>query len=272
MEITKAIIPVAGFGTRMLPITKSIPKEMLPLGSKPTLAYIIEEAYNSGITDILLITSSYKKCIEDYFDKNFELETTLEQRNKVKELEIIKNIKPNLNIYFIRQGEPLGSGHAIKLAKSFVGTSPFAVMFGDDVMESEENPALKQLIELYKKTNSCIIGTQEVKKEDVSKYGIIEYSDKKAGRIKQIVEKPKMEETPSTTAGLGRYILTKEIFDYIDIVEPAKGEYQLPDAMHLMMKDNYPFYACKIKATYFDTGSKKGYFNAFNYFASKEIK
>ena len=163
-KITKAIIPVAGLGTRFLPITKSVPKEMLPIVDKPTLSYIIDECIESGITDILLITSPYKKVIEDYFDQSFELQHRLEQKDKIKELDLLNTKPENVNIYFIRQGEPKGSGHAIKLAKTFVGEDDFAVLYGDDLMKSEV-PALKQLIELHDKTLSNIIGALEVPKE-----------------------------------------------------------------------------------------------------------
>ena len=165
-KITKAVIPVAGLGTRFLPITKSVPKEMLPIVDKPTLSYIIDECINSGITDILLITSPYKKVIEDYFDQTYELERRLEEKAKIKELKTIQTKPSNVNIYFIRQGEPQGSGHAIKLAKTFVGNDSFAVLYGDDIMKSNSNiPALKQLINIHEKTNANVIGCLEVAKE-----------------------------------------------------------------------------------------------------------
>ena len=259
-KITKAIIPVAGMGTRFLPVTKSVPKEMLPIVDKPTLSYIVKEAIESGITDILLITSPYKKVIEDYFDRHYELENRMKVRGKLKELEILEDNLPKANIYFIRQGEPMGSGHAIKLAKSFVGNEPFAVMYGDDIMKSDI-PALKQLINIYEKYDCNVIGCLEVDRLLVSKYGIIEYENDK-GKIKTIIEKPSIEEAPSTTAGLGRYIVKPEIFSVLETLSKgACGEYQFTDAMKELM-NTQDFYACKLNATYYDTGSKIGYLKA----------
>ena len=173
-KIRKAVIPVAGMGTRFLPVTKAVPKEMLPIVDKPTLQYIVEECVKSGIEQILFITSPYKRNIEDHFDQSFELERRLEKTNKLKELELVQNISKMCQIYYIRQGEPLGSGHAIKLAKSFIGDEPFAVLYGDDLMEYE-TPVLKQLIDVYEKHDCNVIGVQEVDKNLVYKYGIIEF-------------------------------------------------------------------------------------------------
>ena len=184
-KVRKAVIPVAGMGTRFLPITKSVAKEMLPIVDKPTLSYIIDEAVESGITDILLITNPYKKIIEDYFDVNYELEKRMEEKGKKQELALLKNTKGKVNIYFIRQGEPLGSGHAIKLAKTFVGDEPFAVLYGDDIMKSK-TPALKQLINLYEEKDANIIGCLQVDKNLVYKYGIISFDDETTKKIKTI--------------------------------------------------------------------------------------
>ena len=260
-KVTKAVIPVAGMGTRFLPITKSVAKEMLPIIDKPTLAYIIDEAVASGITDILLITSPYKKIIEDYFDINYELEKRMEEKGKKDELKILSSIKGNVNIYFIRQGEPLGSGHAIKLAKTFIGSDPFAVLYGDDIMKSDV-PALKQLINIYEKYNANVIGCMEVNKDLVSRYGIISFDNEETNKIKTIIEKPKKEEAPSNVAGLGRYIVKPEIFDVLEKLSTGVGgEYQFTDAMKELMKDQ-DFYACIMDATYYDTGSKLGYLKA----------
>lgn len=260
-KITKAVIPVAGLGTRFLPITKSVPKEMLPIVDKPTLSYIIDECIDSGITDILLITSPYKKVIEDYFDQNYELEKRLVEREKLQELNYLNTKPKNVNIYFIRQGEPQGSGHAIKLAKTFVGNDSFAVLYGDDVMKSTI-PALKQLINLHEQTSANIIGCLEVKKELSSKYGMIKFQEKSTNQIATIIEKPKMEESPSSYAGLGRYIVSPQIFPILENLSKGVGnEYQFTDAMkELMTKES--FYACKLDATYYDTGSKLGYLQA----------
>ena len=258
-KVRKAVIPVAGMGTRFLPVTKSVPKEMLPIIDKPTLQYIVEECVNSGIEEILFITSPYKRNVEDHFDQSFELETRLERNNKLKELEIVKNISKMCKIYYIRQGEPLGSGHAIKLAKSFIGDEPFAVLYGDDIIKSDM-PALKQLIEVYEKYDANVIGIQEVDKNLVYKYGIIEFETE--NKIKSIIEKPSIEEAPSNFAGLGRYIVKPEIFDELDKLDKGKGnEYQFTDGM-LNLMNSQDFYACKFKGTYYDIGNQLGYLKA----------
>lgn len=258
-QIKKAVIPIAGLGTRFLPVTKSVAKEMLPIIDKPTLHYIVEECFESGIEEILFITSPYKKSVEDYFDQSFELESRLLKSGKIKQYEMIKNISKMGNIYFKRQGEPLGSGHAIKIAKSFVGDDDFAILFGDDLMKYE-TPVLKQLIDMYEKYDANIIGVQEVQHDLVYKYGIIEYGE--GDKIKSIVEKPKIEEAPSNIAGLGRYILKNEIFDELEnLTTSINGEYQLTDAMlSLMCKQD--FYACKFNGKYYDIGNQLGYIKA----------
>ena len=273
-KVRKAVIPVAGMGTRFLPITKSIPKEMLPIVDKPTIEYIVEECVNSGIEDILFITSSYKKSIEDYFDQNFEMQTRLiNNKSKLELLKSVENISSKVNMYFIRQGEPKGSGHAVKLARHFVGDEPFALLYGDDIIYSEKEPALKQLINLYEKTKgSNIIGVQEVKKEDVYKYGIVEFET--GYKIKTIIEKPSIEEAPSTCAGLGRYIVNPTIFDILDTLEiDERGEYQFTNAMKELMTTE-SFYACRYDGKYYDTGSKIGYLIANIEYGlkNKEIK
>ena len=258
-KIRKAVIPVAGMGTRFLPVTKSVPKEMLPIIDKPTLQYIVEECVESGIEEILFITSPYKRNIENHFDQSFELETRLEKNNKLKELEIVKNISKMCRIYYTRQGEPLGSGHAIKLAKSFIGNEPFAVLYGDDLMKAN-TPVLKQLIDVYEKYDCNVIGVQKVDKKLVYKYGIIDFEN--GDKIKSIVEKPSIDEAPSNFAGLGRYIVKPEIFDELDKLEKGKGnEYQFTDSMLNLMKKQ-DFYACKFKGTYFDIGNQLGYLKA----------
>jgi UTP--glucose-1-phosphate uridylyltransferase len=261
-KVKKAIIPVAGMGTRFLPITKSVPKEMLPIVDKPTIQYIVEEAIESGIEEILFITSPYKKCIEDHFDKNYELEDRLLKNNKTKELDLIKDISSKVKIFYIRQGEPKGSGHAIKLAKAFINNEPFAVMYGDDLMYSPNTPVLKQLIDMYDQYNANIIGVQEVDKNIVNRYGIIKYEDETTGKIETIIEKPSIDNAPSTSAGLGRYIVNSEIFNILEqLGQGANCEYQFTDAMMILM-NTQPFYACKFNGTYYDTGSKLGYLQA----------
>lgn len=258
-KIRKAVIPVAGMGTRFLPATKAVAKEMLPIVDKPTLQYIVEECVASGIEEILFITSPYKKIIEDHFDQSFELETRLEKNGKLKELEMVKNISKLCKIYYIRQGEPLGSGHAIKLAKSFIGDEPFAVLYGDDLMKYEI-PVLKQLIEVYEEKDCNVIGVQEIDRNLVYKYGVIEFEQ--GDKIKSIIEKPSIEEAPSNVVGLGRYIIKPEIFEELENLKPSKNnEYQFTDAMLNLMKKQ-DFYACKFDATYFDTGNQLGYIKA----------
>ena len=258
-KIKKAVIPIAGMGTRFLPVTKSVAKEMLPIIDKPTLQYIVEECVESGVEEILFITSPYKKNVEDHFDQSFELEKRLEKSGKTEQLGMVQNISKMCDIYYKRQGEPLGSGHAIKIAKAFVGDDDFAVLFGDDLMKYDV-PVLKQLIDMYEKYDANIIGAQEVSYDLVHKYGIMELGEN--NKINSIVEKPKVEEAPSNIAGLGRYILKNEIFDELENLSCGiNGEYQLTDAMLSLMKKQ-DFYACKFKGTYYDIGNQLGYIKA----------
>ena len=267
-SVRKCVIPVAGMGTRFLPGTKSIPKEMFPIIDKPAIQYIVEEAVNSGIEEILFITSSYKNSVIDHFDRNFELETRLEKSGKMDKLEVVRKISDLATFTYIRQGEPLGSGHAIKLAKNFVGDEPFAVMYGDDVM-MYDYPVLRQLIDVYEEKDCNVIGVQEIDPALAYKYGIIDYGNMNDGKIKTIIEKPKNEEAPSNHAGLGRYIVKPEIFDELEsLSKGAGGEYQFTDAMkNLMQKQD--FYACKFDGKYFDIGSQIGYLKANVEFALK---
>lgn len=259
-KVRKCVIPVAGMGTRFLPATKSIPKELFPIIDKPTLQYIVEEAVASGIEEIFFITSSYKNAIVDHFDRSYELENRLKESGKMDKLEIVKQVSELAKFTYIRQGEPNGSGHAINLARSFVGDEPFAVMFGDDLMKSDV-PVLKQLIDIYEEKDCNVIGVQEVDPKLVYKYGIIEY-DNNEGKIKTIVEKPSVEEAPSNHAGLGRYIVKPEIFDELDKLKRGVGnEYQFVDGMKELMKKQ-DFYACKFDGKYFDIGSQIGYLRA----------
>lgn len=259
-KIKKVIIPVAGLGTRFLPVTKTIPKEMLPIVDKPSLHYLIEEAVNSGIEEVLLITNSYKKTVEDYFDISYELESRLLKSNKISQLEMIKKISSLVKIYYTRQAEPLGTGHAILQAKSFIGNEPFAIMYGDNLIKNDI-PCLKQLIDVYEKYDCNVIGVQKVDPNSVYLYGMIAYKDEKSGKIKGIIEKPMIEKTPSYYAGLGRYILKPEIFDELEKIDKVNGEYLLTDAMLRLMKKQ-PFYDCKFKGTYYDIGNQFGYIKA----------
>lgn len=221
-KVRKAIIPAAGLGTRFLPATKAIAKEMLPIVDIPTIQYIIQEAVDSGIEEILIITNSNKHAMENHFDKNYELEERLKESGKLEQVKMIQDIADMANIYYIRQKEPKGLGHAVLCAKSFIGDEPFAVLLGDDVVVNKEGqPALKQLIDQYEQTSASVVGVQTVNKKDVSKYGIVEPSKSHPAKgrlvkLTDMVEKPAVEKAPSQLAVLGRYVLTPEIFELLE--------------------------------------------------------
>jgi UTP--glucose-1-phosphate uridylyltransferase len=271
-KIRKAVIPAAGYGTRFLPVTKSIAKEMLPIIDTPTIEYIVREAMESGITEFLIIVSSNKNAILDYFDRNYDLEHQLLEKNKLKELEQIRELPNKINIHFIRQHEQLGLGHAVLCAKEFVGNEPFALLLGDDVYVGNEEPALKQLINAYEKTNSSILGTLKVSDEDVSKYGICEPIDKNDGRLlklKSVIEKPSLDKAPSNLAIGGRYILTPTIFKYLENQTRGAGnEIQLTDSILRMMAEE-DVYSMEIDGRRYDIGSKLGFIDATIDFALK---
>lgn len=270
MNVKKAIIPAAGLGTRFLPATKAQPKEMLPIVDKPTIQYIIEEAVASGIEEILIITGRNKRAIEDHFDKSVELEQELEAHNKQELLTMVREISNMVNIHYIRQKEPKGLGHAISCAKTFVGKEPFAVMLGDDVVDSK-TPCLKQLIDCYKEYKTTILGVQEVPINDVSKYGIVKGMPIEDGvyKVKDLIEKPKVEEAPSNIAILGRYIITPQIFDILDNTVPGKGgEIQLTDALRVLIQ-NEAMYAYNFEGRRYDVGDKLGFLEATVEFALK---
>ena len=259
-KVKKAVIPVAGMGTRFLPITKGVSKELLPVVDKPSLQYIIEECVESGIEEIYLIVSDLKPDIKSYFSSNKKLEKFLKKREKFEQLELVKNISKLCKINYITQKEPLGSGHAVNLAYEYVKNEPFAVLYGDDLM-SYKYPVLKQLIDVYEKYDCNVIGTHEIDKNLISRYGIMEFDNKTTGKIRRIVEKPKLEEAPSNVAGLGRYILKPEIFKELNKIRLVNHEYQLTDAMTNLM--NYQdFYACNFNGKYYDIGNKLGYLKA----------
>ncbi|MBQ8086628.1 MAG: UTP--glucose-1-phosphate uridylyltransferase GalU [Lachnospiraceae bacterium] len=267
-EIRKAVIPAAGLGTRFLPATKAIPKEMLPLVDIPTIQYIVKEAVNSGIEEILVITNSNKHCMENHFDRSYELENRLLESDKQEEYNMICDIANMANIYYVRQKEPKGLGHAILCAKSFIGDEPFAVLLGDDVVENHDGkPALKQLIDAYNSVQASIVGVQTVPEDDVSKYGIVEPEKgedvlNRKVKLRSMVEKPKKEDAPSSMAVLGRYVLTPEIFDYLETQTPgAGGEIQLTDAIkNLMISQSV--YAYDFEGTRYDVGDKFGFIRA----------
>ena len=228
-RVRKAVIPAAGLGTRFLPATKAIPKEMLPIVDIPTVQYIVEEAVASGIEEILIITNSNKHCMENHFDKDYELEARLTESGKMKEVKMINDIANMANIYYVRQKEPKGLGHAVLCAKSFIGNEPFAVLLGDDVVINKGGePALQQLIHAYDKHHASVVGVQTVAKDQVSKYGIVAPNqnvpaDGRAVKLDNMVEKPSQEEAPSQMAVLGRYVQTPEIFELLESQESGAG-------------------------------------------------
>ncbi|MBC5995855.1 UTP--glucose-1-phosphate uridylyltransferase [Romboutsia ilealis] len=270
MTVKKAIIPAAGLGTRFLPATKSQPKEMLPIVDKPTLQYIIEEAIESGIEEILIITGRNKKSIEDHFDKSVELELELEQKGKKEMLEMVRDISNMVNIHYIRQKEPKGLGHAIHCAKSFIGNEPFAVLLGDDIVDAD-TPCLKQLINAYDEYKTTILGVQEVAKEDTDKYGILDvkHIEDRVYKVKDMVEKPSVESAPSNIAILGRYIINPSIFEILENQEPGKGgEIQLTDALKTLSTQE-AIYAYNFEGRRYDVGDKFGFLEATIDFALK---
>lgn len=270
MKIRKAVIPAAGLGTRFLPATKAQPKEMLPIVDKPTIQYIVEEAVDSGIEDILIITGRNKRSIEDHFDKSVELELELKKKGQEELLNLIKDITNLVDIHYIRQKEAKGLGHAIYCARTFVGNEPFAVLLGDDVVDSKK-PVLKQLIEQYEKYQCSIIGVQEVPYEDVSKYGIVdcEEIEKDLFKVRDLVEKPKKEVAPSRMAILGRYIITPKVFDILENLKPgAGGEIQLTDALKELLEYE-DMYAYNFEGKRYDIGDKLGFLKATIEFALK---
>ncbi len=275
-KVRKAIIPAAGFGTRFLPATKAQPKEMLPIVDKPIIQYIIEEAIASGIEEILIITGKYKRSIEDHFDRSFELEYDLQEKGKLDLLEIVHGVSSLADIHYIRQKEQLGLGHAIKCARTFVGNEPFAVLLGDDIVRTSGTPCLKQLIDVYNKYESSVIGVQRVNKTQVDKYGIVygkNISDK-LYRVSDLVEKPSIEEATSNIAILGRYILAPEIFEAIENTQVGKGgEIQLTDAL-INLNKNSEILAYDFEGKRYDAGDKLGYLKATVEFAleKEEVK
>ncbi len=265
-KITKAVIPAAGLGTRVLPATKAQPKEMLTIVDKPSLQYIVEELVESGITDIVIVTGRNKNSIEDHFDYSYELETTLERDGKVELLGKLQHLYSMANIFYVRQNKPLGLGHAILKAKPFIGDEPFVIALGDDIMYNRSKPVSKQLVETYEKYGASVIGVQEVAPEDVSKYGVVkpvETLDERTVEMTDFVEKPSLEEAPSRLACLGRYVLDGKIFDYLANGKPGKGgEIQLTDSILAMLNDGNKVVAHDFEGKRYDIGSKLGLLKA----------
>jgi UTP--glucose-1-phosphate uridylyltransferase len=243
MRVRKAVIPAAGLGTRFLPATKSQPKEMVPVIDKPTIQYVVEEAVGAGITDILVITGRGKRAIEDHFDRNFELEFYLEEGKKKEELEQVQAISEMADIHYIRQRDPLGLGHAVSVARQHVGSEPFAVLLGDDIMV-DDSKLLRSMLGHYERYGRSVVAVLEVAREDIKNYGCIspEAVEEDLVRIRSIVEKPKPEDAPSNLAVIGRYVFTPEIFDALDRITPgAGGELQLTDAISLLLETQTVF-------------------------------
>jgi UTP--glucose-1-phosphate uridylyltransferase len=266
--IRKAVFPAAGLGTRFLPATKAQPKEMLPLVDKPIIQYGVEEAVASGVDNIILVTGRGKNAIEDHFDVSVELETFLEARGKKELLAEIRQISNLINFAYVRQGEPLGLGHAVLVTKNLVGDEPFAVILGDDVIDAQP-PALAQMIDVYNEFQGPVLCVERVPKADVSSYGIIDAEEIRPGvfRIRDMVEKPPRNEAPSDLAIIGRYILTPDIFPALEAtVSDRTGEIQLTNGLRRLLESR-PIYGCQVNGVRHDTGNKLGFLKAVVYFA-----
>ncbi|PBB06437.1 UTP--glucose-1-phosphate uridylyltransferase GalU [Salimicrobium humidisoli] len=267
MKVKKAIIPAAGLGTRFLPATKAQPKEMLPIVDKPTIQYIVEEAVESGIEDIIIVSGRGKRAIEDHFDKSYELEEKLEEKEKYDLLKEVEDISNLANIHYIRQKEQKGLGHAIATASRFIGNEPFAVLLGDDIVQANGTPCLRQLMDVYEKEEASVVGVQDVPENQVSSYGIIktknneELSDGYV-EVEDLVEKPALEDAPSNLAIMGRYILTPEVFDILETLPPGAGnEIQLTDAIK-KLTNTQKVLAYNFVGERFDIGNKLGFIDA----------
>ena len=269
--LRKAVFPAAGLGTRFLPATKAQPKEMLVLVDKPVIQYGVEEAMQSGVNDIVIVTGRGKSAIEDHFDVAVELESYLEQRGKTAELEEIRKITRMLNVAYVRQGEPLGLGHAVLTAKNLIGQESFAVILGDDVIDAKP-PALRQMIDVYERVRGPVLAVERIGPDDISNYGVVAIDDtgdlgRGVYRVTDLVEKPRREDTPSDLAIIGRYILTPDIFAALEATAGDRsGEIQLTNGLRRLLRDR-PLYAYEIDGIRHDTGNKLGFLKALVYFA-----
>ena len=270
-KIRKAIFPAAGLGTRFLPATKAQPKEMLVLVDKPVIQYGVEEAVQSGVNNIIIVTGRGKNAIEDHFDVAFELESFLEQRGKTAQLEELRKITQLIKVAYVRQGEPLGLGHAVLVTKDLVGDEPFSVILGDDVIDANP-PALKQMIDVYDRLGGPVLAVERVPPEDISSYGVVAIDESEnlgpgVFRITDLVEKPRREDAPSNLAIIGRYILTPDIFPALEATARDRtGEIQLTNGLRRLLRDR-PLYACVVNGVRHDTGNKLGFLKALVYFA-----
>ncbi|MEI7028255.1 UTP--glucose-1-phosphate uridylyltransferase GalU [Paenibacillus sp. y28] len=275
MKLRKAIIPAAGLGTRFLPATKAMPKEMLPIVDKPTIQYIVEEAVESGIEDIIIVTGKGKRSIEDHFDNSFELEKNLFEKRKFDLLNEVQKSSKLVDIHYIRQKEPKGLGHAIWCARKFIGNEPFAVLLGDDIVQSSK-PCLRQMIEVFDKARSSVIGVKRVSKEEITRYGIVEFKEhlNTLFKVSNLIEKPNIGETTSDLAIMGRYILTPKIFDILQKQDVGRGgEIQLTDAINTLNRTEQVF-AYEFDGTRYDVGEKLGFIKTTIEFAlqRKDLK
>lgn len=263
MHVRKAVFPVAGLGTRFLPATKSSPKEMLPLIDKPLVHYVVEEAVASGIEHILFVTGRGKRALEDYFDISFELEALLQEKGKDKAFKEIRDIADMVKIYYVRQKQALGLGHAILCAREFVGDEPFAVLLGDDIIDAEK-PCLAQLLDVYRKYRGTVLALEQVPMENISSYGCVKANQlsEQVFEVLDMVEKPKREEAPSNLAIIGRYVLTPDIFPILEKQKPGKGgEIQLTDALRQLLHEE-AVYGCRFEGIRHDCGDKLGFLKA----------
>ena len=264
MKIKKAILPVAGFGTRFLPATKAQPKEMLPIVDKPVIQYLVEEAVAAGIEEIIFVTGRGKRAIEDHFDTSYELEKTLVEKDKKALLDTVKGISGLAKFTYVRQSEPLGDGHAILCAKHLVHKDEsVAVLFGDDIIDGKV-PAIKQLMGVYDKYKDAVIALSRVPKKDVSKFGVVDSVEvgKDIHEIKKFVEKPAVKDAPSDLVAVGKYIITPEVFEKLEASRNDKGEIRLANAFVKMLKDDLPIYGLKVEGTRYDCGDKFGFVQA----------
>ena len=263
MNVRKAVIPAAGLGTRFLPATKAVPKEMLPIVDTPSIQYVVEEAARAGLTDVLIVTGRGKRSIEDHFDRSFELEYFLESKGKADELKAVRQISEIASIHYVRQRDPLGLGHAVAAAEEHVGGEPFAVLLGDDLIHPSM-PLLQEMLAVYERSGRSVISAIEVAREEISQYGCIEteHVGDHLYRVRSVVEKPSAEDAPSTMASIGRYVFTPEIFAALRDTRPGRGgEIQLTDAINLLAQEQ-DVYAYSFDHGRFDVGNKIDYLKA----------
>lgn len=271
--IKKVVIPVAGFGTRFLPATKAMPKSMFPILNKPVIQYIVEEAVDSGIEEVIFVTGPGKRAIEDHFDHNFELEHNLKEKGKTELLDEIQALEKMAKFIYVRQAEPLGDGHAILCAKDVIGSEPFAVLYGDDIIDGPK-PALKQLLEVYEKTGSSVLCAEKVEGPDISKYGVVDpkSTEGQLTEIQGLVEKPAFEDAPSDLGVIGKYVCTPEVLTELAKTQSGTpdGEIRLIDGLKAVLKKGLAIHALQVEGSRFDTGNMEGLLLANMHFAKKD--